>query len=568
MATINKKYGQTYIATATPNTGYRFVRWTGTGVSTTDNPATLTCLGDNTIEAIFERLQYTLNVGVYPATSGTIVFDPQPASENVIRYTSATAATSDWISENTDTTKNTYNSSTGQGVLYVNKGVYALGSTEDTASADASRPFGTTPITSLDLSDFTYEPNTRTITDPIIGTSAFIGNTSLTTVTIGPAVQWIGPNAFQGCTNLTTVNIQGNVTISEWAFAECVRLATINVTGSIKAIMDGAFNGCTLLASLTLPTGLKYIGRHAFYGCTSLASVSLPEGLEYLGEDVFALCNLLTSLTLPSTVGYTATIRPTTIFKSYAPPIIDSLEGTMRFAAQVPSNAVSVWQSYTFDGGVTISSITSNGTSASVTSVPIYTQNSTGLLNFIRNTLEIIPTLDPCQFGDGFNSSVYYNAGNATVFAYNSDQVEVGEEEYEWTGIDSCRVSTDRYFNTYTQGSIEETGAYEYSAEQTGTISEITPITTPQENSIIYFMAFDNGTIKSTAAYVMDSISKTCWDINHEAPTCEESMEYCECCGEPLVNGECTNVCCDCSPYYDPEQCGGDEPEPEEEPEE
>lgn len=555
MATINKKYGETYIATATPNTGYRFVRWTGTGVSTTDNPATLTCVGDNTIEAIFERLQYTLNVGVYPATSGTIVFDPQPASENVIRYTSATAATSDWISENTDTTKNTYNSSTGQGVLYVKPGVYALGSPADTASEDAAKPFGSTAITSLDLTDFTYTPTTRSINDPIIGPNAFAGDTSLTSVVIGPNVNWIGDNAFLGCYNLQSVEIQGVVDIGDSAFSGCSSLSIFNITGAVRAIAKEAFQGCRSLISLTFPVGLKYIGYQAFYNCSSLATLNLPEGLEYIDTN-FIVGTSIQTMTIPSTVGCIALSQttvapvafPTYIFKSYAPPIFTNVAP---IAIQVPSNAVSVWQSYNYGTETNpFASITSSGQTATVTNVPIYEHEGGAS-----------PDIDKVYGGytdytnpDCENVNLFYGDCNASM-PYGGIVGHCLPEEGDDQSFDAVRVTTDRYFNTYS--------TINYSAEQEYDCSGYAPNylyknSTASYNSVVYYMFIRDSLITTRAAYIPDENTLTAYYANHPfTPYEPEPEEYCECCGELLEGGVCVNVCCGCSPYYNPEECGG-----------
>lgn len=564
MATINKKYGETYIATATPNTGYRFVRWTGTGVSTTDNPATLTCVGDNTLEAIFERLQYTVAVGVSPATSGTIVFDPQPASENVIRYTSATAATSDWISANTDTTKNTYNSSTGQGVLYVKPGVYALGSPADTVYEDRAKPFGSTAITSLDLTDFTYTPTTRSINDPIIGPAAFTGDTSLTSVVIGPNVKWIGEDAFRGCTNLQSVEIQGDTSIGAYAFYLCSHLSSLNITGSVTSISEGAFNSCSALTSVTLPAGLKFICNEAFAD-TGLTSVTLPEGLEYIGTVVFP--STLSSLTIPSTVGFNDTFAQTTIFKSYAPPLMTL--GSNGGDIQVPSNAVNVWQSYTFNGGLTgaqlFNSITSNGTTATVTTVPVY-------FNKEAPEWDSIYTQNLYPWGWGMNcehqdwAEAEYNSlggGGVTMFY-------TAENDHE---MDSVRASTNRYFNNYLTLSpsaqlVEDWGEGDVVEEELYAAGDYTTVT---PGSVVYYMAFKNGDISTIAQYVPTENDLACWQASNPWDTSEcpeeggdePEQETCPLCGEPLDMGTgcCTNT--ECENYCEPP-----EPEPEEEPEE
>ncbi len=62
-----------------------------------------------------------------------------------------------------------------------------------------------------------------------IGSSAFLGCSGLTTVSIPSSVTSIGEYAFYGCTGLTTVSIPGSVTsIGKYAFSGCSSLKVIN----------------------------------------------------------------------------------------------------------------------------------------------------------------------------------------------------------------------------------------------------------------------------------------------------------------------------------------------------
>ncbi len=75
---------------------------------------------------------------------------------------------------------------------------------------------------------------------------------------IPDSVESIGSNAFEGCTSLTSVTI-GN---------------------SVTDIGEYAFYGCTSLASVTIPDSVTYIGYRAFHHCNSLVSVIIPDSAE------------------------------------------------------------------------------------------------------------------------------------------------------------------------------------------------------------------------------------------------------------------------------------------------
>ncbi len=66
--------GTVVTVTATPDSGYQFVRFTGASESTT-SPVQITMNGNKTIGAVFERIQYTLTVGT--TTNGSITLSPE-----------------------------------------------------------------------------------------------------------------------------------------------------------------------------------------------------------------------------------------------------------------------------------------------------------------------------------------------------------------------------------------------------------------------------------------------------------------------------------------------------------
>ncbi len=115
--------------------------------------------------------------------------------------------------------------------------------------------------------EVTHEGKTYKVT--AIGGYAFLGNSTLTRVTIPEGVKTIGPNAFIGCTSLTSITIPDGVT----------------------RIESYAFFYCTSLTNVTIPEGVTYIGNRAFSICASLKSVSLPASLTECG-DAFSDLNL------------------------------------------------------------------------------------------------------------------------------------------------------------------------------------------------------------------------------------------------------------------------------------
>ena len=85
-----------------------------------------------------------------------------------------------------------------------------------------------------------------------IGSYAFMGCDSLTSIDIPSSVTSIGDSAFQGCSSLTSVTFAGNsklTSIGDYAFWYCGSLTSINYNGTIeqwKAIIKGTnWDGAT-----------------------------------------------------------------------------------------------------------------------------------------------------------------------------------------------------------------------------------------------------------------------------------------------------------------------------------
>ena len=169
-----------------------------------------------------------------------------------------------------------------------------------------------------------------------IGTRAFWGCESLTSVTIGNSVMGIGDEAFCGCSSLTSVTIGNSVTsIGERAFYLCYALTSVTIPNSVTSIGYEAFYGCDDLISIvvesgnstydsrencnaiietatntlvvgckntTIPNSVTSIGESAFGGCDALTSVTIPNSVTSIGELAFSFCTSLTSITIPESV--------------------------------------------------------------------------------------------------------------------------------------------------------------------------------------------------------------------------------------------------------------------------
>ena len=136
-----------------------------------------------------------------------------------------------------------------------------------------------------------------------IGSWAFSGCTSLTSITIPNSVTSIGKSAFESCYSLTSITIPNSVTsIGRSAFQSCSSLTSITIPNSVTSIGDYAFYYCTSLTSITIPNSVTSIGHYVFEGCSSLTSITIPNSVTSIGERAFGFCTSLTSITIPNSV--------------------------------------------------------------------------------------------------------------------------------------------------------------------------------------------------------------------------------------------------------------------------
>lgn len=151
-----------------------------------------------------------------------------------------------------------------------------------------------------------------------IETSAFEGCTGLKKVEIAALTKatgkiTIGSSAFRGCSSLTSVTLSKNVTdIKTSAFGSCAKLTTFNTDTNTNF---EAKNGLLYKADGTIiciPAGLEFenntvtlgddekIGAGALDGCVNLKKLVLPESITKIADDYFQDAKYLEEIVISS----------------------------------------------------------------------------------------------------------------------------------------------------------------------------------------------------------------------------------------------------------------------------
>ena len=148
-----------------------------------------------------------------------------------------------------------------------------------------------------------------------IKASAFEGNTRITSVTFlegGDGEITVSELAFAGCTALKRISISSGISnIHERAFSACTSLESITVSGESATYLS-AGNCLINTASKTLLLGCKssilpkdgsftIIGAYAFYKNTAITELVIPEGVETIGDYAFS-GSVIKTVTFPKSL--------------------------------------------------------------------------------------------------------------------------------------------------------------------------------------------------------------------------------------------------------------------------
>ena len=128
-------------------------------------------------------------------------------------------------------------------------------------------------------------------------------NTDIKTCDIHKDTKIINISAFEDCCNLEAAHIpEGVCHIGSTAFMGCSSLQKVDLPNSLKAISRATFKWCKKLEEIVIPDSVLHIGDQAFLGCESLVDVIVPNGVLTLEDFSFGRCHNLQKVVLPETL--------------------------------------------------------------------------------------------------------------------------------------------------------------------------------------------------------------------------------------------------------------------------
>ncbi len=148
----------------------------------------------------------------------------------------------------------------------------------------------------------------------VIDADAFLGCSSITSVTIPASVTQIGDGAFRGCMT-TDFSVDGanpayrdidgvlfDKSASTLVQFPCRRSGSYEIPDGVTGIGYCAFGNCYYLTDVLIPASVTSFANSPFFACLALKRISIPVGVTSITYSAFAYCSSLEYVYIPSSV--------------------------------------------------------------------------------------------------------------------------------------------------------------------------------------------------------------------------------------------------------------------------
>ena len=195
---------------------------------------------------------------------------------------------------------------------------------------------------------------------------AFMGCTSLASISLPNHLMTIGARAFKGCSSLSDFALVKTFpntleSIGNEAFMNCTSLDVDEISEFVTSIGKGAFRN-TAVDSFIFSTSMNYIPDEMFWDCDNLTSIEILPCVKTIGYDAFRDCDNLVSVTILD--NSVETIRSRAFYQTsftsiYIPKAVTTIEGsafggrnfTIYTDVKTPSGYGDVYTSSSAGGG-------------------------------------------------------------------------------------------------------------------------------------------------------------------------------------------------------------------------
>lgn len=293
------EHGSQCTLTATPATGYNFVRWTKNGTSvSTSSSYNINVTEAASYVAVFTPKTYTITVSKTPSINNS----SSVSGGGTYSYGSTCTLTAtpntythyvfvNWTNNDEEVSINpsysftvTENSSYVAHFMQTSPLTYSYNDNNYTATVTGFQTeYNLPPGTLIIPSRVQYNGHNYTVTT--IGEQAFWNSTKITgTVTLPSSVTTIEYGAFRGCTEITGLDLANVVTVGDGAFCYCSGLTgTLTIPNTVTSIGIQAFYECTGITAIAvgsaanMQTGLN----NPFVGCSAVTNVTVDPNNPY-----------------------------------------------------------------------------------------------------------------------------------------------------------------------------------------------------------------------------------------------------------------------------------------------